>query len=175
MLSHRSFCSIGGIYFSRRSCLLELEVNFIPSSLDYKKKIVHIHIYMDTRLHYPARLRAWVMIKVYSCSYCKTATVSVEQHVGHKPLTQALGTGGGGGGGEPGLYYERMWLRNNPRGQDLTLYDAFTLTFINIYVTLLNPRPRCINLERLRSHYYHHTLVRSTHYTSLKSNTKGSV
>ena len=40
--------------------------------------------------------------------------------------------GGGGGGGEPGLYCERKWLRNNSRGQDLTLYDAFTLT-LEIY------------------------------------------
>ena len=50
---------------------------------------------------------------------------------------------GGGGGGEPGLYCERKCLRNNPRGQDLTLYDAFTLPFI-IYVTLLDPHPRFI-------------------------------
>ena len=29
--------------------------------------------------------------------------------------------GGGGGGGEPGLYCEQKCLRNNPRGQDMTL------------------------------------------------------
>ena len=40
-----------------------------------------------------------------------------------------------------------------------TMYDTFTLTFINIYVTLLNPRLRFIYCERLRSHYYHHSSV----------------
>ena len=50
------------------------------------------------------------------------------------PRTQALRTGGG----EPGLYCERKWLLNNPQGQDLTLYDAFKLTFINTYVILLD-------------------------------------
>ena len=60
------------------------------------------------------------------------------------PRAQSLGTGVRGGGGEPGLYCEHKWLRNNSRGQDLTLYDAFTLTFIDIYVTLLDPSPQFI-------------------------------
>ena len=83
-------------------------------------------------------------------------------------LVPRLSGMGGGGGGEPGLYCEQKWLRNNPLGQDLTLYDSFTLTFINIYVTLLYLRPP---VYRLRA-----TLL-SPHFSSKHPlcYTKGSV
>ena len=39
-----------GYVFSRKSLSLQLEVNYIPSSLDYKKKMnTHIYIYTDTK------------------------------------------------------------------------------------------------------------------------------
>ena len=37
--------------------------NFIPSSLDTNKKIVHTHnIWTPSQSHYPGRLRAWVIM-----------------------------------------------------------------------------------------------------------------
>ena len=52
MLSHRSFCQQWGYLFSRRSLSLQLEVNWIPSTLDYNFFVhthTHIYIYTDTK------------------------------------------------------------------------------------------------------------------------------
>ena len=65
-----------GLFISRRSPSLQLEVNYIPSSLDYQKtrlqkKIVHIHVYIYIRTMY---------VLVYKCFICNSYTMVVRDY-----------------------------------------------------------------------------------------------